>query len=327
MKDRDIVDNIRKFWLLQLIVDAGSFREAASRAKVTQSALSQTVTQLEVLTGRVLLMRDKGRVAPTEHCADLLGRVRPVLEAIAEITREEEDAPPISWMSIGAYESFASDFVPGLLTRLQLKCPGIKLTLRVGRSSSLMTLIRKGELCMAVVREGDDMGRLDVTPITTDRLAFWASPAHPAVEQGWAGLPEHEIGALAAESDGHPRYLKRLMDAAALKRHPMFVSDSFEPLLAAAMQGALVAVLPERLVHSPRVPGGALVEIEPPSPLAEHGTHRICMISRHGCDPRENEFLAGELRDVLAERKRAPGAEPSRPRVCAPSPLGRIRSA
>jgi DNA-binding transcriptional LysR family regulator len=298
MLDHDIVNNIRKFWLLKTIIEAGSFREAAALARVTQSALSQTVSHLEGLTGRVLLERQKGRVLPTVHGRELLTRVRPILDAIDDVSRASQGSPPMTWLGFGAYDSFAVEFVPELVTRLQVKCPGLRLSLRVSRSGALATLVRKGELCMAVIRELDELGRLDVFEIATDRLGFWAAPSHPAVDQGWAGLPEHEIGTIAADADGHPRYLKRLVDAAALTRRPMFVSDSFASLLAAATCGALVSVLPERMVQAS---GARLVEIVPPDGATALGAHRVLLISRQGCDPRENEFLAAELREVMGE--------------------------
>jgi DNA-binding transcriptional LysR family regulator len=297
VQDHDIVNNIRKLWLLRLVVEAGSFREAASRARVTQSALSQTVAHLETLTGRVLIERQKGHVQLTAHGRELLVRVRPVLDAIDDVSRESSASPAMAWLGFGAYESFAVEFVPELVTRLQVKCPGLRLNLRVSRSGALATLVRRGELCMAVIRELDELGRLDVFEVATDRLGFWAAPQHPAVDQGWAALQEHEIGTLTADADGHPRHLKRLLDAAHLTRRPMFVSDSYMSLLAAAKCGALVSLLPEQLVVAS---GAPLVEVRPPDPGL--GVHRILLVSRPGCDPRENEFLAAELRDVMASR-------------------------
>ena len=299
MRDHELVNNIRKFWLLQTIVDCGNFREAAARARVTQSALSQTVSHLEALTGRVLLQRQKGYVEATAHCRELLQRVQPVLSAVAQVTREIDEAPPMAWLTFGSYESFAVDFVPELITRLQLKCPGLRFSLRVARSGALATLVRKGELCMALLREIDEMGRLDVLPITSDRVGFWAVPTHPAVEQGWGALAEHEIGTLAPEGDGHPRYLRRLIEAANLTRRPMFVSDSYQSLMSAALSGALVSVLPERQVLAANA---KLIEIRHPDAASTLGTHDIFLVSRQGCDPRENEFLANELREIIAER-------------------------
>jgi DNA-binding transcriptional LysR family regulator len=299
LNDRDLVDNIRKLWLLGLISDCGSFREAAARAKVTQSALSQTISQLEALTGRVLLRRERGHVEATDHGKELLRRVEPVLAAIARIGQDERELPPIAWMSLGAFESFATAYAPELITRLQLKCPGIRLTMRVARSGALATMVRKGDLCMAVVRELDEMGRLDVMPLATDRLGFWAAAAHPASQLGWDALAECEIGALSPDSDGHPRHYARLVDAAGIKRPPMFVSDSLEALKAAAQQAALVAILPERLAA-----GSGLAEIRPPAGGEGLGTHRLCLISRPGCDQRENELLAAEIRETIAARGR-----------------------
>ena len=295
MNNREIVDNIRKLWLLQLIVDSGSFREAAIRAKVTQSALSQTVSQLETLTGSVLLRRDRGSVEPTLQCQELLVRVQPVLNAVEQVAHSEHEGAPNTLLNLGAYESFSYRFIPELIRRLQLKSPAIRLKLRVAKSGVLATLVRKGDLSLAVIRELDDMPRLDVIEISNDRIGFWASPTHPVVGLGWDGIPKFEIGTLSPDTDGHPRYHTRLLEAAKLKKMPTFVCDSFESLRAAAQKGVLIAVLPESLASSD---GPPLVEIRSPhSKLL--GNHKIVLISRPGGDLREKEFITSELKDVV----------------------------
>jgi len=302
VKDKEMLDHIRKLWLLELIIDSGSFRTAAARAKVTQSALSQAMSQLESAFGRSLLKRGRGVVEPTQHGIELLERVRPILEAVARVSDEgEEDAPELAWLSLGAYESFAVPMIAPLMARLKRRCPGMRLTLRVARSGTLATMVRQGELCMAVVRENDLIGRLPSFPLAEDRFAFYASPLHPAAQLGFAALKEQDIGTLAAGSEGQPLAYRRLVEAAGLARQLTFVSDSYAALMAATLAGAVVAILPESLALTA---GGDLVEIRDETLSPKLGRHQILLLSRPNCDDRENEFLASELRAVIAGQAR-----------------------
>jgi DNA-binding transcriptional LysR family regulator len=257
------------------------------------------------------MRRERGRLEITQHGTDLLERVRPVLSAISKVTGDTQEAPEIAWMSLGAFESFASKYVPDLIARLQIKCPGIRLTLRVARSGALAVQVRKGDLCMAIIRDLDEMGRLEVVPLGEDRLGFWAAKTHPITAEGASALGEHDVGVLSPDLDGHPRYHVRLLDAAGFRSHPTFVSDSYESLKAAAARGSIIALLPASVAR-----GSGLVELPLPEESARLGVHRICMISKPGCDPRENAFLEAELRSLLSADAQGDGSKScSRPTV------------
>ena len=72
---RDLnVDQIKKLWVLDLIIQSGSLRKAALQAKVSPSAVSQTLSSLERSIGRPLLVRSKGGVTPTRCDRDTRSR-------------------------------------------------------------------------------------------------------------------------------------------------------------------------------------------------------------------------------------------------------------
>src|SRR5258708_2656717 len=79
---RDLnVDQIKKLWVLDLIIQSGSLRKAALQAKVSPSAISQTLSALERSFGKPLLVRNKGEVTPTQDALSILNVVRPAFDA------------------------------------------------------------------------------------------------------------------------------------------------------------------------------------------------------------------------------------------------------
>lgn len=58
MKNELNVDQIKKLWILDLIIQAGSLKSAAQMAKVTPSAVSQALSSLEKNVGKPLVIRD-----------------------------------------------------------------------------------------------------------------------------------------------------------------------------------------------------------------------------------------------------------------------------
>ena len=69
--------HVHRLWLFSLVADYESFKQAATRARISQSALSQSLKVLEEVFGRTLLLRGKGQVTLTQEGAALLKRRGP----------------------------------------------------------------------------------------------------------------------------------------------------------------------------------------------------------------------------------------------------------
>lgn len=75
------------------------------------------------------------------------------------------------------------------------------------------------------------------------------------------------------------------------------ISDSLEAILAATTQSSIVGIL---LIRVDSRSATKLKEITPPEIVEKRlGLHKIWLISRQNCDPKENDFLAAELRTLL----------------------------
>ncbi|MFT4148651.1 MAG: LysR family transcriptional regulator [Paracoccaceae bacterium] len=75
-------ENLRDLNAFVVVAEEGSFTRAAARLGVSQSALSQTVRNLEERVGIRLLNRTTRNVSPTEAGERLLAEVSPALEQI-----------------------------------------------------------------------------------------------------------------------------------------------------------------------------------------------------------------------------------------------------
>lgn len=75
-------ENLRDLNAFVIVAEEGSFTRAAARLGVSQSALSQTVRNLEERVGIRLLNRTTRNVSPTEAGERLLSEVAPALEQI-----------------------------------------------------------------------------------------------------------------------------------------------------------------------------------------------------------------------------------------------------
>ncbi len=290
--------HVHKLAVLSELVDQGTFQAACQSTRLSQSAISQIVTQLESLFGTTLVVRDKGHVSPTPAGADLVKRIRPILLSLDELaprTMSTSTCPILSRLSLGTYESIAIDVLPTLTKKLRAYNPSLDLQLRTGRSSDLCKLVKKGELSMAVVVESDDIKGVDIRPLIKDSLGLFVSSESGLAARGIESLKEIGYGTMASNKNGYPNYYKRYIKTLERIAEPSLVSDSFEALRAVAAGGVMAAVLPVRVAK--RLPDLGLTEIVVPG--ISSGQHRIVLISRKGSSPADGDFLANELRALL----------------------------
>ena len=296
MKNDLNVDQIKKLWILDLIIQSGSLRAAASRAKISPSAVSQSLSALERNVGRSLVVRSRGSVAATQEALSILEVVRPAFAAFDRLRDlGSQPVPKMSWLNFGTYESIAVDILPGLLHHLRESMPNLRLGLRIARTAQLLTMVRKGELCSAIVTENDELDRFYRVPAGEDRLGVYVAANHRVVRDGWKAVEAAGLGSLAPGTNGLPRYYGKFLRALDGVK-PTVLSESFETLLAATSAGAIASVLPSRVARRAK----DLVEITPSAARKENGTHRIFVVSQANCDVEEANFLAQETMRLLA---------------------------
>jgi len=289
----DGIEHAKKLWILEQVLETGSFRAAARKAKVSAPAISQALSNLERLVGKPLVIRRDGKVLATETAEQLLSTAKPAIQALRELAIRMEPAsvPNIAWISFGAFESLAIDLLPKLSTQLQTKLPKLKLTLRIASNAALARMVRGSEICAALVEENDNLGRLSSIAVGSDRLGCYAryDAKSPLT------LP---FGTTSSGDDGHPLYYTKFVKAAfGDAPRPFLVSDSYEALRSSAAHGSVMAILPHRVAE--RIPG-ELVEVTPASAKAV-GRHDILLISQPNCDPEEIQFLASEVTPLLTD--------------------------
>jgi len=299
MTKLDGVEHAKKLWILEQVLETGSFRAAALKAKVSTPAISQALSNLERLVGKPLLIRKDGKVFPTAAAEQLLAVTKPAIQALRELAigADVSDVPNIAWISFGAYESLAVDLLPKLTERLQSKLPKLKLTVRIANNNSLAAMVRNGELCAAIVEENDNLGRLLSIPIAQDRLGCYVAASTPQSERSWDA--SRSVGTISPGADGYARYYSKFIQAAFGKNfRPSLLSDSYEVLRSSAVYGSVMAILPTRVANRR---AGELVEIVPPGlEDSSKGTHQILLTSQPNCDQDEIRFLISEITPLLA---------------------------
>lgn len=134
------------------VAQAGSFSQAARELYVTQSAVSQTVRQLERQIARPLFVRGRRGAILTaegktlyEHIAPALGMIRTGEERLERMRQLREGE-----LSIGANDTLSEHFLLPYLGRFHESYPGVRIQVVNRTSGEAIALLRAGKIDLAL---------------------------------------------------------------------------------------------------------------------------------------------------------------------------------
>lgn len=163
---------------LLAIVETGSFKEAANRLHLTQSAVSARIKALEDAVGKRLLERSKSGVQLTpsgehfyRHATTL---VRVWRQALLEVALSEEH---VDHLTVGAQISLWEGFLLKWIAWLRAARTDLAVSANVGGSVELMDRLSDGTLDIAVVYRATQRPGLVIEHLFNEELALITSEA------------------------------------------------------------------------------------------------------------------------------------------------------
>ncbi|WP_445180610.1 LysR family transcriptional regulator [Pseudomonas sp. McL0111] len=143
--------DIRFLKSLVAVVETGSIAAAARRENRTAAAISQRVQALERTLGCTLLLRTAHAVQPSDQCLLLMPKIRALIEQAQALQNDSSHDGLTGEVKIGAISTALTGVLPGLIERLALSAPELKLKITPGDSRSLYEKVLTGELDAAIL--------------------------------------------------------------------------------------------------------------------------------------------------------------------------------
>lgn len=135
------------------IVDLGSFAAAARALHLAPPTVSLHIAQLEERFGTPLLIRDRGRVCPTDPGRMLVDRARLLLnqaDAMVDDVRLIVEGKR-GRVRLSASTPVIANLLPGMLERIDRDHPGIEVELLVCTSEEALARVGQGAIDIGVV--------------------------------------------------------------------------------------------------------------------------------------------------------------------------------
>ena len=133
------------------VVDTGSFTLAAKYLNRTQSAISMQLRKLEDAAGKLLLVRDKGNIRPTEEGDVLLGYARRMLKLNEDAMVALDQPFEEGHVRLGLPDDYAEYFLPEVLNRFARAFPRVQLEVVGALSGPLQDMIETGSIDLALI--------------------------------------------------------------------------------------------------------------------------------------------------------------------------------
>jgi len=136
-----------------MVVDNGSFAEAARRLHLTPAAVAQRIRALETEIGARLVSRSGRSVRPTPAGTAILARARSLLGDVRDLKSIAASGRPSGELRLGATPTSLSGLLPDVLVALTKKYPQIDVHIQNGISAELYHQVLGGELDAAIVAQ------------------------------------------------------------------------------------------------------------------------------------------------------------------------------
>jgi DNA-binding transcriptional LysR family regulator len=175
----------RRLQALHAVADSGSVRDAAARLGYTPSAVSQHLAALERETRSVLLepsgrgvrLTAAGRLL-AEHATDILDRMAEAEAALAALSAGE-----LGVLRLASFATAGGQLLPPALARVRAVLPNLDISVRVAERDDAISLLRRGELDVAVIEAHAsaftaDRDHLLVHPLLTDPFRIVVPRGH-----------------------------------------------------------------------------------------------------------------------------------------------------
>jgi LysR family carnitine catabolism transcriptional activator len=243
------------------LVETLSFRRAALRMHLSQSAVSGTVARLETMLATRLFDRTTRAVQLTAAGQVFAEQARFVRHQMDEAVRRVRAVTELQTgrVALAALPSLAATVVPRAFASFALDHPGVQLELVDSLSAAAFEMVRAGRVDFALTAANPAHADLDYLPLSGDAFVLLLGADH-ALARGRTALAWADIAALPHISMPSGTSVRQYADEALLTHKlrfaPRYEVEHLATIAAMVAAGLGVSALPElaaQVAHRPGV--------------------------------------------------------------------------
>lgn len=150
----------------------GTVSEAATRLRLTQSAVSKRLQVLQNAVGFRLLEPEGRRLRLTAPAVEFLARARPLVAELRGLTQPHSASPATVSFSLALADSIASSWGPAVIRRALRALPDTRIDLHAHRSILVIESVRLGRYDIGMCTESSTAKDLLQHPLFEEPLVL-----------------------------------------------------------------------------------------------------------------------------------------------------------
>ncbi|QOR38261.1 LysR family transcriptional regulator [Billgrantia diversa] len=251
--------DLRTLRVFVTVADRAGFSAAARELHVAQSAVSQTIANLERHLELTLFHRHERRIALTPEGQALHAHARELLER-AEATHlamRELHGLVKGEVRIGIPSMLGSYYFPPLLMGFKAQHPGIRLTVVEAGARRLQAMIAGGELDLGVVINDEQSRHMERRHLTREEMVVCVPRSHSFAQRSRVSASEFFQEPLVLFQEGyfHREFVDALSRRTGLAADIAFQSNLIPLTKAIVRQGFGITTFLRRVVDEPELVG------------------------------------------------------------------------
>ena len=168
-----MIMDLRQMTVFRAVMAAGSASAAARLLGLSQPAVSRQLARLEAALDLDLFARERGRLVPTAHAAELQRELAHAFEGVERVfnAARRMRASNTGTLRIAAPYSFCEVLLPRIVARLAAAHPDLRYAVEVGSYEAIATMVAKREVDVGILKEPVTHAGLSTLPLADCAVA------------------------------------------------------------------------------------------------------------------------------------------------------------
>jgi DNA-binding transcriptional LysR family regulator len=252
---------------LLAVAKYNSFTRAAEEINISQSSLSQQVSNLEKELGINLFVRTTRFVELTpvgesfiEHVSRIMSEVKAAHQCIYEYVSIDKGN-----LAVGIIPIIGHYPIPNLLATFQKEFPGIKLSLIEAQCDEVLRLLQSSKIEAAVVQQYNPDSSLQYFPLCIDKMVVVTSSRHPLASRKSVHIKElqNEKFIITPQNSGHHHDFDKACKLAGFEPNVLMTCSAVKTHISLVSEGLGITVLSSRVATSYVDPGVSILSLTP----------------------------------------------------------------
>jgi len=161
---------LRQMQIFLNVVKSGHLTNVAKEMKLSQSAISMSIKELENVLGRPVFDRINKKLVLNEVGRAFHQEIDPIFKKLTDIEYEFQNSENKGTIRVGASTTIVDYLMPSIICRYMSEYPEVKITLKEGNTQDIVKLIEDGSIDIGFVEGLVNSSNILKEKIGTDDL-------------------------------------------------------------------------------------------------------------------------------------------------------------